>query len=444
VSEPAQHRRAPSEWWVGIVAGMASYIDASAIIANGIALVIYQGAIGLTPEQIGLMSAALTVCIAFGSFLGGRAGDRFGRRRVFLFTMALIMAGSALNTFGASFPLLFAGVVLIGLGIGADLPVSLATIAEAASDRNRGKILILSNILWLVGILASVAIAATAGGLGRLGGQLLFGQVGAVALLVLVARLTIPESASWLAARAERQAGIRTARAQYTSLIELVRGPYAKPFFALLAFYTLTNLAASTGGQFNTFIAVNLAGSTVEQFNRIALAVLPLGALLSVLFMRVVDTRHRMSFYLLGAVVMVAAMLVPAAFGFSLATLSISLGLGVVGGTFAFEGIMKVWAQESFPTMLRSSAQGSIIAFARISSALLTVVTPALLLGYARAFYLVLAVLSAIGLATAWVVFSRRVGTEFDREAAVEPGTDLARPAAQADAPRRAAGGLAP
>lgn len=442
MSAPANQHRAPNEWWVGIVAGMASYIDAAAIIANGIALVIYQSAIGLSPEQIGIMSAALTVCVAIGSFVGGRAGDRFGRRRVFIVTMALIVAGAALNTLGASFPLLFAGVVLIGLGVGADLPVSLATIAEAASERHRGKILILSNILWLAGIVASVAIAATAGGLGRLGGQILFGQVGAMALLVLLGRLTIPESRSWLAARAERSAGIRTARAQHTGLAELVRGPYAKPFFALLAFYTLTNLAASTGGQFNTFIAVNLAGSTVEAFNRIALAVLPFGALLSVLFMRVVDTRHRMPFFLVGAAVMVAAMLVPAALGFSLVTLSVSLALGAIGGAFAFEGIMKVWAQESFPTMLRASAQGSIIAFARISSALLTIGTPALLLGHARVFYLVLAGLSAIGLAVAWSVFSRRVGTEFDREGQIEPVPDLASTPPH-EAARHAVGGLA-
>ncbi len=418
---PAQTRKAPNEWWVGIVAGMASYIDAAAIIANAIALVIYQMTLGITPDQIGIMSAALTICISIGAFTGGRAGDRFGRRRVFLLTMALIVAGSALNTFGTTFPLLLTGVVLIGLGVGADLPVSLASIAEAASERNRGKLLILSNILWLVGILSSVTIAATAGSLGRLGGQLLFGQVGVVALLVLIGRLGIPESPSWLAARDERRAGIRTLRAAHTGLRELVRGPYAKPFFALLTFYTLTNLAASTGGQFNTFIAVNLAGSSVEEFNRIALAVLPFAALLSVLFMRVVDTRLRMTFFAIGGFFMIVAVLVPVVFGFTLATLSTSLALAGIGGSFAFEGILKVWAQESFPTMLRASAQGSIIAIARLCSAALAVVTPALLLGYARPFYLALAVLTAIGLGVAWLVFSGRTGTAFDHEAELAP-----------------------
>lgn len=421
MSNQQQTHAGPNEWWVGIVAGMASYIDAAALVANGIALVIYQLSLGITPNQIGILSAAMTICVAIGSFIGGRAGDVVGRRTVFLVTMALIVVGSALNTFAGSFETLFAGVILVGLGVGADLPVSLASIAEAASNRNRGKLLILSNILWLAGILASVGIASVAGGLGRLGGQLLFGQVGVVAFVVMLARLGIPESKSWLDAQKERSAGVQTTRAQHTAIRDLLVGPYAKPFFALLTFYALTGLAASTGGQFNTFIAVNLAGSTVERFNQIALAVLPAGVLLSLVFMRVVDTPLRMKFFAIGGVAMVAAVLVPAMWGFSMTTLVINLSLAVIGGSFAFESMLKVWAQESFPTMLRASAQGAIIAIARIVSAALAAITPALLLSHAREFYFVLAAVSVVGLVVAWAYFSRQVSTAFDRETQIEP-----------------------
>lgn len=420
---PSKPRAAkqPNEWWVGIVAGMASYIDAAAIVANGIALVIYQSALGITPEQIGLLSATLTLAIAGGSFVGGRAADRHGRRTVFMITMLLIVAGSALNTFGASFTTLLLGVLMVGIGVGADLPVSLATISEAASAANRGKLIVLSNILWLAGILASVGIAAAAGGMGRLGGQLLFGQVGAVALLVLLARLGIPESPAWLAAQAERSAGAQTARALHTRLVDLTGDRYAKPFWALLVFYTLTNLLANTAGQFNSFIAVNLAGTPVDAFNRIALMVLPFGALISVIFMRFVDTPHRMRLYVVGAVAMVATAWIPAGFGFSLGTMAVSLALSAVSGSFAFEAIMKVWTQESFPTMLRATAQGAIIAVARIIAALLAIVTPQLLLADGRIFYAVLGALSAVGLMVAWLMFAGRRATVFDLEAVAEP-----------------------
>jgi len=51
---------------------------------------------------------------------------------------------------------------------------------------------------------------------------------------------------------------------------------------------------------------------------------------------------------------------------------------GALGGAFAFEAIMKIWSQESFPTLLRSSAQGAIIAVARIVASAVALVTPAL------------------------------------------------------------------
>ena len=43
----ATAQRAPGAWWIAIVSGMASYIDAAAIVSFGTAIVIYQAALGL-------------------------------------------------------------------------------------------------------------------------------------------------------------------------------------------------------------------------------------------------------------------------------------------------------------------------------------------------------------------------------------------------------------
>jgi MFS transporter, SP family, inositol transporter len=117
---------------------MASYIDACAMVSSGIALVIYQHSIGITPDQIGILSGTLTFCIATGALLGGRLGDKYGRRSVFIITMAMIVVGAAMLTLMTSFYGLFIGTILVGLGTGADLPVSLAAIAEVATEKNRG------------------------------------------------------------------------------------------------------------------------------------------------------------------------------------------------------------------------------------------------------------------------------------------------------------------
>jgi inositol transporter-like SP family MFS transporter len=220
------------------------------------------------------------LCIAVGALFGGRLGDWFGRRYVFLVTMALIAVGSVLLTVGMAYPELLAGVILVGLATGADLPVSLATIAEAASDKNRGAMIVLSNILWIVGILSAIVLSAIAGGWGHLGGQLLFVQVGVVAMVVL--RLTIPESESWLQSRDERRRGIETIRADKASVRDLLRPPYLQPLLALLCFYALTNLAMNTAGQLGTYVAVNVANIPVEVFSRISLFAFPVGIVASV------------------------------------------------------------------------------------------------------------------------------------------------------------------
>ncbi|GAA5086345.1 inositol transporter-like SP family MFS transporter [Thermocatellispora tengchongensis] len=405
---PAQSAApAPNPWWVGVVAGMASYIDAAAIVGSGTALVLYQQAIGVTPTEIGVLSAALTLCIAVGALIGGRLGDAFGRRSVFIVTMAMIVVGAALLVLSGGFIGLLTGTILVGLGSGADLPVSLATISEAATDGNRGKLISFSQILWFAGIAATIALSAAVGDLGYLGGQILFGHAGVVALAVLLLRLTIPESSSWRAAHRERRSGARTVRAERHGIRDvLTERTYLVPFLALLVFYSLTNLGANTKGQFSTYIAVNVVGLTVQTASFIALAGLPLGLLFALWFMRVSDGPRRMTYYVVGAFFLVAAYGIPAAFGFSLPTIMIAALCGAIGGSWAFEAIMKIWAQESFPTLLRASAQGAIIAVARVAASALAVVTPALLTS-PRLMYALLTALVAAGLLAGWLAFHK-------------------------------------
>ncbi|MCA0295059.1 MAG: MFS transporter [Actinobacteria bacterium] len=412
-TEAAGIRKAPNPWWVGLVCGMASYIDAAAIVGTGIALVIYQHTIGLDAGQIGWLSGALTFFIAIGALVGGKLGDNFGRRSVFMVTMALIVLGGGLATFADSFTPLLIGVALIGLGTGADLPVSLATIAESSTDANRGKIIGFSNMLWLVGIISAVGIATFFGGLGRLGGQLLFGQVALVALLVLIARFTIPETRTWL----EANRGGNTS-APKVRVRDLFTGPYARPFWALLGFYGLTNLAANTMGQFTTYIWVNVVGVDVQLASLIGLVSLPVFLLFGLWFMRVVDTRHRFVYFTAGAIAYAASFFIPALFGFSFATMIVYTALNGIGGAFAFEGIMKVWTQESFPTMVRATAQGTILAVARFAAALLATVTPLMLNSGPQALFAGLGVVVTAGVAIAWAVFHNAPRNQFTDTAA--------------------------
>jgi len=414
--------KTPNVWWVALVCGLASFIDAATLVANGIALVIFQMGKVITPDQFGILSGVLTFGVAVGAVVGGKLGDAFGRRTVFLCTMVMILVGLALLALSMSFPLLLLGVILAGLGVGADLPVSLATIAESSSDAERGKLIGFSNVLWLVGILAVVIMAIIVGKpeFGMLGGQLMYGMVAAVALFTLIARWSIPESPVWLAARAERKAGVRTERADHATLGDLLKVPYAKPFIALIFFYALTNLGANTGGQFTTYLWVNVLHTDPSFANQITLLMFPMGFVGGYWFMRIVDTPKRWVYFLIGAVAMVCQYLVPAIFGFSLPTMLIAMFLSAFGGSFAFEGIMKVWTQESFPTLLRTTAQGTILAVARFAAGCLAIVTPGLISAGPQNLYFGLAAVCALGLGCAALGFRGQTRNEFDVEDQLE------------------------
>ncbi|WP_439291930.1 MULTISPECIES: MFS transporter [Rahnella] len=409
----------PNPWYVGVVSGMASYIDSAAIVSNGTALVIYQKTIGTTVVQIGILSGILTLSIALGALTGGRLGDCYGRRKVFIATMIMIIIGTLFLAFGDTFALLLAGTLLVGLATGADLPVSLATIAEAATDKNRGKIIGLSNLLWFLGIGSTMAISAVVGGWGRPGAQIMYLHVCAVAVVLLALRCTIPESPLWLIARNERRAGIVTVRAQKASFKDLIHGKYLWPFIALCLFYAFTNLAANTGGQFGTYIAVNVVGISVEQNSLWNLLTMPVGVFAGIMFMRFVDTPKRIPAFILGAICFAGGFFLPVLFNFSPASWFCCLFFTAIGSGLAFEGIMKVWSQESFPTMLRSTAQGIIVAISRLLCGVLAFITPLLLEAGPQVLYTLLSATVASGLLIGWICFHGKQRNEFNSEAGV-------------------------
>jgi inositol transporter-like SP family MFS transporter len=251
---------------------------------------------------------------------------------------------------------------------------------------------------------------------GPFGGQIIFGQVGAIALITMIFRIGIPESDKWKMAHAERISGVETLQAKQGAIRDLLKAPFLAPFIALLIFYPLTNLGANTGGQFGTYLWNNVVGKSVRFASVINLISLSIGLIWACWFMRIADTPRRFTYFQIGAAAILVTYLVPSIFGFSTATMTVSMVMGGFGFGFAFEAIMKLWTQESFPTLLRTTAQGAIISVARILAAALATVTPIMMESMPRTLYLILGGISFVGLTAAWIAFRKGVINEFDKE----------------------------
>lgn len=416
-------------WRIAIIAGLASFVDGAALTVNGIALVIYQETIGLTASEVGLLSAVVTAGLAIGALVGGRLGDIFGRRKVFIVTMVMIAIGALAPTFSTDFWVLLLGLTLLGLGVGADLPVSLATIAEAAKDSNRGKMLVFTQVMWIAASLTTVIITTATGGLGHLSGQILYGMIVVVAVIGLALRLTVPESPLWLQSREERRRGIHTIRAEKAYVRDLLQPPYRRPVIVLSVFYALTLSSSTILGGFTTYVAVNVAGLEIAAVVPYTILLFPLAFVALFLFMKYVDTRLRMPLFVIGGVVSVIGLVIPALFGFTLVTLLAALLVGSLGQVAAGEPIARVWGNEAFPTMLRSTAQGFVFTFGRLVAAATTAVIPAIIAFNPSLVYIASAIAAALGALVGWAGFRNgRIGNEFRHEQ--EADSEVAVPAA--------------
>lgn len=401
---PGAPRAKNRAWRVAALGGMASYIDAATIVSTGTALVLFEPVLELSPWTVGALSSLLTLSLAVGALVGGRLGDRFGRRRVFMIVLAVLAAGLALLAASVSVPMLYAGVVITGFAMGADIPTSLALIAEEAPADRRGRMVAFSQVLWIAGLAAAQIASHLVSDMGELGARLLYLHIFAVAVVVLILRSRLGESHQWSEANRERDTVVSDtdtdSAVRRDSLRRLLSRPLLAAVIATGLFYGIGNLAANTMGQFQTFLFVNVAGAEVSTATLVGVLVLPLSLGGNLLFMRIVDTRARIHWFALGSVLMVGGPLIPLLMGISLPTLAtMAFALGA-GGAFMGEGIYKVWSQELFPTLVRGSAQGITIAFTRVLAAGFALVTPVIAVASPL---LLLALLSAVSLIAALI-----------------------------------------
>jgi MFS transporter, SP family, inositol transporter len=226
-------------------------------------------------------------------------------------------------------------------------------------------------------------------GPGRPRGRILFAHLLVVAVVVLLLRLSLSESAEWAAARraADTQTTVRSEAIEFSRIRDLFRAPTVYALLATGLYYTTWNLGANTLGQFGTFLWTALAKGEVAQFSQLTLVGLPVGFAAGLLFMRVVDKPSRHAWFAAGSGLIILAWALPALLGPSKFTLVAVMLLSGLGNSFAGETVFKVWSQELFPTLLRATAQGVTMAFTRAVAGLAALGTPAFALGHTRLMF---------------------------------------------------------
>ncbi len=166
----------------------------------------------LSPTQLSWIGSIGFVGMALGATLGGLLADRYGRRQVFALTLLVfgIATGAAALSWSVGALLVFR--FLIGLGLGAELPVASTLVSEFAPARLRGRVVVALEAFWAVGWTLAALIGYLVVPRSDDGWRWALALGAAPALYAVVVRRGLPESVRFLELRGrtdEAEAAVR-------------------------------------------------------------------------------------------------------------------------------------------------------------------------------------------------------------------------------------------
>ncbi|MBE6477443.1 MAG: MFS transporter [Propionibacteriaceae bacterium] len=156
---------------------------------------------GLSNGQLSWIGSIGFVGMMIGASVGGLLADRLGRRNVFALTLLVYGIATGAAAFSTGVAMLICLRLIVGLGLGAELPVASTLVSEFAPQRIRGRMVVWLESFWALGwILAALLgyflVPRTIGGWPGWRWALLVGIVPTV--YALVVRHGLPESVRFL------------------------------------------------------------------------------------------------------------------------------------------------------------------------------------------------------------------------------------------------------
>lgn len=345
-----------------------------------------------TAERSWVLSIGF-VGMAIGAALGGMIADRVGRTTVF--TATLVIYGLASGAMALSWTLgaLLVTRLIIGLGLGSELPVASTLVSEFAPTRYRGRMTVILESFWAVGWTVAAAIGYfVIPNTGDWGWRWAL-AVGALPLLyAIVTRVSIPESVRFLESQGRNEEAERSVRffekasqvsppASTRPAIalprirtrELLAKPYAKRTIAIWLTWLFVNFSYYGAFTWMPSLLADQFGSLTRSFGYtllISLAQLP-GYALAAWLVEVWGRRTTLCSFL--AVSAAMAFL----FAHSSSVVSVIVfGMLMSASNLGAWGVLYAVTPEIYPTRLRATASGAAAAVGRVAAIVAPLLVP--------------------------------------------------------------------
>ncbi|MFT3861968.1 MFS transporter [Micropruina sp.] len=334
------------------------------------------------------------VGMAIGASLGGLLADRIGRRQVFALTLLVYGVATGASALATSVAALIVLRFVVGIGLGAELPVASTLVSEYAPRAIRGRVVVALEAFWAIGWILAALIGYLVVPSGADGWRwaLAVGIVPTVYAAVI--RWSLPESVRFLESKgrtAQAESAVRGF--EQAAGVEPVPSPDASPATAaatdsiwspayrtrttaLWAVWFCINLSYYGAFIWIPTLLVQRGFPLVRSFEFtliITLAQLP-GYAVAAWLIEKWGRRLTLAVFLAGSAIAAAA------FGFaSTETLIIVTGCALSFFNLGAWGALYAVGPELYPTAVRGKGTGAAAAFGRIASMIAPLSVPLLL-----------------------------------------------------------------
>ncbi|MFI9592840.1 MFS transporter [Nonomuraea sp. NPDC052265] len=203
--------------WIWFLALAGLFLDAYSNAALGAGLSPMVKQLGLSPGQVGLLTAMAPAIAIISNPFGGWLAARIGRVKPLLLTKVVFALGALLTAAGSDFQTVFAGRGLVGIAYGIDFAVAMALLAEYTPSTLKGRLNFWQGV-WYTATTTNLLLTLVFYRF-DVGADIWRWSVGssaAFAVVLLVLQLTfLVESPTWLAAKGRLRESAAALRRMY-------------------------------------------------------------------------------------------------------------------------------------------------------------------------------------------------------------------------------------
>ncbi|GIN57876.1 MFS transporter [Lederbergia ruris] len=190
----------------------------------------------------GFISSITNIGMLIGGIIFGILADKFGRVRIFTYTVFLFAIGTALTGLATNIEQIYLFRFLAGIGAGGEYGIGMALVAEAWPKHKQGRVSSYVSTGAQIGVILAALLSAII--LPHLGWRALF-IVGVIPVVfAFIVRKNLNESPEWLAAQKEKKTSLKQKEGK---LSELFRTPRTTITTIALAIMATVQIAGYNG-----------------------------------------------------------------------------------------------------------------------------------------------------------------------------------------------------